>query len=62
LRKERDLSPRPTNVKDDRERKDEKVEREKVEKGCGTIAASVKNEKRNKRREMREKKMDVPMM
>ncbi len=39
------MSPRPTNVKDDRERKDEKVETEKVEKGCGANAASVKNEK-----------------
>jgi hypothetical protein len=32
-------------VKDERERKDEKVEREKVEKGCGAIVASVKIEK-----------------
>jgi hypothetical protein len=45
LRKEKDASPRLASVRNEKVRKNEKVERKKVERGRGAIVAGVKDER-----------------
>lgn len=45
MRKEKDASPRLASVRNEKVRKNEKVERKKVERGRGAIVAGVKDER-----------------
>jgi hypothetical protein len=39
---ERDASPRLVGVRDEKERKDKRIERNKIQKGCNVIVAGVR--------------------
>ncbi len=50
-------SPRPTSARNERERRNEKIERKKVERGRGAIVVGMKNERET--RDKRESKKNV---
>ncbi len=58
MREEKDTSPRPISVKDEKKNKDKKVERERVEKGCNIIVAGVRKEKENKKGKFEREKVE----